>query len=109
MVLLKKNINVMISIILGVLIIVILLCYDAGASDTYAIKSEKQSNGCYYKYVTEKNISCTYLGNNQFIDYNGKVWKYDVNNNYKKGHQYTLKYHNNGTKANNDDIIISIY
>lgn len=75
--------------------------------NTYAIASE--NNGLHYKYVTEYTQKVTYIGKGFFVDTNGNEWKvYDTN--YKKGKQYTITFHDNGTENNiKDDVIVDVY
>lgn len=80
------------------------------SSNAYAIKTdEKQPNGLYYKYVNEYTKKATYIGNNIYLDVNGKECffnKYSVD--IQKGQRCILKLHDNGTKSTDDDVVISI-
>lgn len=76
-------------------------------SETYAVNTN--GNPMHYKYVTEYKISATYIRKDEFLDENGNVWKAtDIK--YKKGKQYTLIMHDNGTEnIITDDVIVDIY
>ena len=93
-------------IILASMIILAILILSQ--SETYAIESE--SNTTHYKYVKQYTLDATYIGSGNFIDENGNEWAVDNNNEYKKGKQYTLLMHDNGTEnIITDDVIVDIY
>lgn len=79
------------------------VCNDQ--SNTYAIQSEGKTE--HYKYVTEYKNNATYIGDYNFLDKNGNTWR--ATGEYKKGKEYTLIMHDNGTKNDiKDDVILEI-
>ena len=85
----------------------VFIIFTLSKSETYAIESNSNT---HYKYVTEYTQKATYIGKGNFVDKNGNEWAVDNNNEYKKGKQYTLIMHENGTEnIITDDVIVDIY
>lgn len=86
--------------------VIILAILILSKSETYAIESNSNT---HYKYVTEYTQKATYIGSGNFIDENGNEWAVNSDE-YKKGKQYTLSMHDNGTEnIITDDVIVDIY
>ncbi len=101
------------NIIIGIVLMAIICLAGllrSNNSEVYAIRTEtKQPDGNYFKYVTQKTVKATYLGNLQYLDENGKVWTYDKEKStLTKGSRCTLVYHDNGTPDQYDDLVVEI-
>lgn len=84
----------------------VFIIFTLSKSETYAIESNSNT---HYKYVTEYTQKATYIGSGNFIDENGNEWAVNSDE-YKKGKQYTLLMHDNGTEnIITDDVIVDIY
>jgi hypothetical protein len=84
----------------------VFIIFMLSKSETYAIESNSNT---HYKYVTEYTQKATYIGSGNFIDENGNEWAVNSDE-YKKGKQYTLLMHDNGTEnIITDDVIVDIY
>ena len=87
--------------------VVALIVCNQPTEITYAI-SDPNGEDLHYKYVTERQIDTVYIGNDTFLDENGNEWLFH-NKMYKKGKEYTLRIHDNGTPNElRDDVITEV-
>lgn len=78
---------------------------------TYAIATSPQFDGKRYKYVTEREVKVTYLGDDIYLDTSGHEWEFQNESlNPQKGKQYKMRIHDNGTQTEiEDDVVIATY
>ena len=101
----KENISYILATILIFGVMIIAFWYKLSDSGkTYAIK-----NGSSYKYVTEREINVTYLGNNTYLSEDGNIWNFQGVTS-EKGKRYKMVLHNSGTdNIITDDVVVSVY
>ena len=101
----KENVTYILATILIFGVMIIAFWYKLGDSGkTYAIK-----NGSSYKYVTEREVKVTYLGNNTYLSEDGNIWNFQGVTS-EKGKQYKMLLHDNGTETIiTDDVVVSVY
>lgn len=101
----KENATYIFATILIFGIMIIAFWYKIGdEGKTYAIK-----NGNTYKYVTEREVKVTYLGNNTYLSEDGNIWNFQGVT-AEKGKRYKMLLHDNGTETIiSDDVVISVY
>ena len=101
----KENVTYILATILIFGVMIIVFWYKLSNScKTYAIK-----NGNNYKYVTEREINVTYLGNNTYLSEDGKIWNFHGVTS-ERGKRYKMVLHNSGTdNIITDDVVVSVY